>query len=311
MDEIVPSSANDNSWFTSLTVKNSSDEYKIVSGFTPKKLGENPRRIIKVDDTQLGKQAEIVDYMKVIWLTPQMDGLFSSSPSVRRKVVDRLTYNIYPSHAEVLSKYEFATRSRLKLLAEGSYNSAWMKSIEMSIVENGLHIYENRKSALMQIEESLSQLETEFLKPGLKLQGEFEDFIENKEIKKENLKEELLKKYQIMRKVDTKAKKTIFGPNRADLIAINTAKSIKANLCSTGEQKSMVVALTLGQVKNLNDKYNIKPVVLLDEIFSHFDNERIKLLIDEIKNLDAQFWITTTDTDLSKQIYEDCISINV
>jgi len=309
MDEIISASANDNAWYSSIEIVTKDDEHRIASGYMPKAIGEKPRRVLKVNETILSKQAEIIDYLRVVWLTPQMDGLFSGPPSVRRKMVDRMTYNIIPEHAVAISKFEFATKSRLKLLADGSYNQAWMRSIESSLIDNALAIYNNRQTALEQITESLKKLKTEFLKPSLKLEGDFERFVEDNQ--NDDLKDKLAKKYQTMRNIDTKAKKTIFGPNRVDLVAINTTKNINASICSTGEQKSMVVALIFGQVKNLNDIYEIRPLVLLDEIFSHFDEERIKMMINELKNLDAQFWITSTDSELQKKFDEEFIAIDI
>lgn len=305
MDEIIPKSANDNSWFTNVEL--AGDENRISLGFAPKAMGEKPRRIVKANETILSRQGDIIDYLKVIWLTPQMDGLFSSSPSVRRKVVDRMTYNIFPEHAKALAKYEFAAKSRIRLLVEGGYNQAWMRSIESGLIDSALVIYKNRQMALAQISKALAGLETEFLKPDLALVGDFESFV----AENEDPKAQLAQKYQQMRGIDGKAKKTIFGPNRTDLQAVNVAKGVGAEICSTGEQKSMVVALTLGQVKNLNDSYGVRPLVLLDEIFAHFDDSRVEQMIAELKNLDAQFWITTTDAMLYEKFCEKYIAVSI
>ena len=53
------------------------------------------KRIIKIDDNNLKRHLDVLDYVRVVWLTPQMDGIFLESRTTRRKFFDRLVYNFF------------------------------------------------------------------------------------------------------------------------------------------------------------------------------------------------------------------------
>ena len=62
----------------------------------------------------------------------------------------------------------------------------------------------------------------------------------------------------------------------------------------------MLVSLILAQIWVLNNQYKINPIILLDEVFTHFDEQKKVQLANEIENLNGQFFITTTEQDLTK-----------
>jgi DNA replication and repair protein RecF len=79
-------------------------------------------------------------------------------------------------------------------------------------------------------------------------------------------------------------------------VVTHKEKNIMAKLCSTGEQKSMLIALILAQV-NYAIKENISsPILLLDEVFVHLDNKRQQYLADYLLSVGLQTWITGTDS---------------
>jgi DNA replication and repair protein RecF len=71
-----------------------------------------------------------------------------------------------------------------------------------------------------------------------------------------------------------------------------------AALCSTGEQKALLVALVLAAARLLKLQRGAAPILLLDEIAAHLDAQRRAALFDEIEALGAQAWMTGTDAQL-------------
>ena len=68
-----------------------------------------------------------------------------------------------------------------------------------------------------------------------------------------------------------------------------------AELCSTGEQKALLVSIILAQTKcQILDK-GFAPVLLLDEVTTHLDDVKRDALLHKIKDLHLQAWITSTE----------------
>ena len=89
--------------------------------------------------------------------------------------------------------------------------------------------------------------------------------------------------------------KTLFGPHHDDIEFV-IDKEIVKEYSSVGEQKNSVIAFKLAEIKNIEEKLNKKPILILDDLFSELDQEKINnilTLIDE----DMQTFITTTEID--------------
>ncbi len=289
-----------NEWAVSSLVNSNNDQNRIATGFA--KQSNNAKRIIKVNETVLQKQGEVLQYLKIMWLTPQMDGIFLDSPSARRKLLDRLAYNFYPEHAIEVSKYEHFVRSRIKLLTSEKYDQLWLTQIEKSIADVAVNIARKRIECLDLLNKYIAEIKTEFIKPFLQVKGNVEDLTLHHGL--DEVRELVTEHLLTNRFRDAKSKRTNFGTHISDLKAVNISKDINANLCSTGEQKAMLISMLLAQIKAMNDLFNETPIVLLDEVFAHLDENRRSQLAEELNNLKAQIWITSTEPELEKVFKE-------
>ena len=73
-------------------------------------------------------------------------------------------------------------------------------------------------------------------------------------------------------------------------------KTSRPHLCSTGEQKALLTGLVLAHARLVAQTTGITPFLLLDEIAAHFDPARREALFSALGRLDAQCWMTGTDT---------------
>ena len=71
-----------------------------------------------------------------------------------------------------------------------------------------------------------------------------------------------------------------------------------AALCSTGEQKALLISILLATARLQKAKRNHAPLLLLDEVAAHLDGDRRAALFAEIRDLGAQAWMTGTDASL-------------
>lgn len=269
-------------WSVFAELHEDSGAHKIGTGL----IANSNKKIFRANESTLQKQQDILDFIRVIWLTPQMDGLFLDTPSTRRKFLDRVSFNLFPEHAVHSMHYQYAMKSRNRLLSDNNFDDIWLSNLENSMVENGIKIMETRYKTIEILQSSIDEMESGFLKPKLDISCSLSTSIPDSEYK-EKLKNSRIK--------DSRSKRCSFGSHTADLKALHPIKEIDSSFCSTGEQKAMLISLLIGQVKVLNQNGNIQPIVLLDEIFAHLDETKKKQLMDELKKLNAQFWVTSTD----------------
>ncbi|MEM7525433.1 MAG: DNA replication and repair protein RecF, partial [Pseudomonadota bacterium] len=97
---------------------------------------------------------------------------------------------------------------------------------------------------------------------------------------------------------DARAGRTLAGPHRSDLAAIYADKDAPARLCSTGEQKALLISLVLASARAYAAETGAAPILLLDEVAAHLDADRRAALYDEICGLGAQAWMTGTGPEL-------------
>jgi DNA replication and repair protein RecF len=85
------------------------------------------------------------------------------------------------------------------------------------------------------------------------------------------------------------------GPHRSDLTVSHLERGLPAALCSTGEQKALLISIVLAHARLLALHRDAPPLLLLDEIAAHLDEARRRALFDEILGLGVQAWLTGTD----------------
>ena len=108
--------------------------------------GDKPgERLNRIDRAPVGSARAFADHLRLVWLTPTMDGLFIGPASERRRFLDRLVLAIDPSHGARVSAFERALRGRNRLLDEGARNSHWLDALEREAAELGVAIAAARR----------------------------------------------------------------------------------------------------------------------------------------------------------------------
>jgi DNA replication and repair protein RecF len=96
------------------------------------------RRSTKIDGEPQRGQASLGEVFRLVWLTPQMDGLLREGPADRRRFLDRLVCAYDPAHASRGHAYDYAQRQRARLFREGIEDPAWLASLEDAMARHGV-----------------------------------------------------------------------------------------------------------------------------------------------------------------------------
>jgi DNA replication and repair protein RecF len=229
------------------------------------------------------------EWLSVLWLTPAMDRLFQEGASGRRRFLDRLVLALRPDHAVHAARYEAAMRARNKLLGEaGAPDEAWLGALEARMVEHGAALAEARAAAVAALAERLAAApEGPFARAGLALEGG---------------DEELADGLCRGRARDAAAGRTLIGPHRTDLAVTHLDKGQPAALCSTGEQKALLLAIILAHADLVAERAGRRPILLLDEVAAHLDPRRRAALFSRLHTAGGQVWMTGTEPALFAEL---------
>jgi DNA replication and repair protein RecF len=280
-----------NGWTIEAEIKGENNIDKIKVEYY---AGKTSRGIF-INERKIKTHADLTSIFSVLWLTPQMDQLFIGPSANRRKFLDRIVYNINDiHHADNINIYDKATHERLQILKQISYDPLWIQALEHKMVEVGIKIIESRQATLNILQNAINASDTSFPKAKLFIEGELEKYA--LEVDKEELFAYYMTQLVKSRDLDAKLGRTNVGVHRSDLVVYHASKNIKASLCSTGEQKAMLLAIILGEARSRVITRSSVQVMLLDEVIAHLDENRRDELFDEIIKLGAQAWLTGTET---------------
>lgn len=247
------------------------------------------KRIVEFNNNKI-THSELASLLNITWLTPQMDGLFLGSSSDRRKFFDRMVYAFDPGYSKLINEYEHYIKERNNILQSYPINLDWLNAIEEKLSNAAAEITTKRFNTLQIIQHHIDGSDNNFPKARLSLEPVFSN------LAIDDFKE----KFRQNRELDRLTKKTNFGTHRIDMLTQHQEKQIDAKQCSTGEQKSLLISIILGQLLAINNHNPKTTVVLLDETLTHLDNIRREYLTSFLATIDAQVFITSTEEEIEK-----------
>lgn len=248
--------------------------------------GATPRQV-RIDGKS-APQVALARILTVLWLTPVMDRLWSEAAEGRRRFFDRIAMSFEPGHAEAVLAYDKAMRERNRLIRDEISDPFWFDALEAQMAEAGAQVTANRVTALERLARAQEGAETTFPAATLTLDGPEGGEPETDAVA-------LQAALAAGRRRDMAAGRALTGPHRADIAAVWREKGVPAALCSTGEQKALLLSLILANARALAEDTGRPPVLLLDEVAAHLDRRRRDALGDEIVALGAQAFLTGTD----------------
>lgn len=264
---------------------------KLAVGQVP----EHPRRRTMRLDGKTATGAVVAKCLTLMWLTPAQDRLFTGPASDRRKFLDRFSLVHTPDHGLNVLRYEKARTERNRLLSDGVTDSGWYDALEADMAARSAHIAIARaKTTVRLIEEIDTRPEGAFPKAIIALVGEAEDMAQSA-LGYTDIETAIRERLAQHRPHDMRAGRTLEGIHKSDLRVTHAAKSMPAEDCSTGEQKALLIGLVLAHARAQAKK---EPLLLLDEVAAHLDEDRRAALIEELLALKTQVFMTGTDASL-------------
>lgn len=315
-DEYQPTVINNACWAVSALVNKADEEVEIGTAVEKsfREISDDEsksfeRRIVKIDGQKISSQSELGKYLSAIWITPQMDRLFRGGSQPRRSFLDRLVYAFDVEHAKRTANFEHMYKEWYQLLKSGHNDDNWLLSLEEGMSALGVAIAAARREQIAKLNTFIEhEPDDVFPNVRLELEGSIEKLL-NKlpALEVEDFYRELLKK----QRRNILYNDNIDGINRTDFKVYYRKKGMPAELCSTGEQKSLLISIILAQTKCQTLDKGFAPVLLLDEVVAHLDDIKREALLEKIRDLGLQAWITSTDPTLFSSLKNDAMFLEV
>ena len=278
-------------------INNESDSYKIKIHY----FDYGPINNLEIIYDRTGKKTKInsklqkrlsdfISQYRIILLSPDELKLIKSSPNTRRNYLNIQISQLHKEYIHYLNNYNNLIKNKndylKKLMINGNLDTRYLDIIDEKIVEEGMKIYNYRNDYINKINKYINVIYKNYEKNS----NIYIKYVSDYEI---NDQEKLLKELKRIIKKEINLGMTSFGVHRDDYEFIHNENNSK-EYSSQGQQKLIVLAMKLSEVEIFINDYQIKPILLLDDLFSELDEKNRNNIFKSI-NKDTQVFITTTD----------------
>jgi DNA replication and repair protein RecF len=310
LDEVAFSEG-DGSWAVSAEIEGALGLATLGTGIErPAEDSATTVRKCRIDREPVGSAAAFANHLRVIWLTPAMDTLFTGAPSERRRFLDRFALAVDAEHGSRVNALERSLRSRNRLLEDARPDAHWLDAVEHETAELAVAVASQRVETMRRLETVLASRKGSAFPPAeIALDGWMEQLIPN------HPAAEIEERYRAVlrdnRPRDAAAGRTLDGPHLTDLKVIYAAKGTPAADASTGEQKALLIGLILAHARLIAEMSRFAPILLLDEVVAHLDPSRRAALHRELEQLGTQVFMTGADPALFVEVGDDALFVEV
>ncbi len=258
--------------------------YQIVINKEGKKVAINQDKVAKLSD--------YVSKIPIILFHPDDLRFIKDTPSTRRKTLNISISELDLLYLRYLNDYNKVLKQRnaylKQMIINGNTSSDYLDILTDKLIQYGMYIHEKRKTFIQNINEYIDLFyEKITFSKGLEIQ-----YISSyNHLSKEELKEN----YQKSLEKDLSLGKTTIGVHMDDLKFLLNNQDLK-DYGSEGQQKNAIIAYKFSELEIFYDRKGSYPILILDDLFSELDIEKIQNILKLLKE-DIQTFITTTELD--------------
>ena len=247
-------------------------------------------RHAKIDgeNATLGMLAKI---LRIVWITPREDRIFTDSASERRAFFDRMAASFDSAHSGRIARHAKLMSERAAALKNGA-NTHWMDALDEQIAGIAIAIAAGRIQYAGEINYFLNNA-------AVSVDGMVESWVIEKNAADA---ERAYLAYLKSNRALVYDKMVIDGVNKSDFGVFNKKLNLPTNLTSTGQQKTCLIELILAHAKLIFTKTGGQPIILFDEAAAHLDADARRNMFEQLGRVNAQVWATGLEPDVFRDI---------
>jgi DNA replication and repair protein RecF len=267
------------------------------------------RKQTQIDGKSVRRDSSLIEGIGAVFFGPEDLWLPRAAASERRRFLDRAVFGAYRPYFREAQAFEKLLKSRNLLLRRGSCDSTLLASYDERLAQAGARIVVRRRSLVSALRPIVLRT-FEHMHSGVAVDIQYRSD-PRLEAEEEESRIELAMREGLMahRASDLKQGFTGFGPHRDDL-ELQMAGHLAREHASQGQLRSLVLALKVAELENLQHELNEQPLLLLDDVASELDEERRGKLFEVMATLDCQTMMTVTEREHLPPL-EGCIDCEV
>ncbi|MBE6140264.1 MAG: DNA replication/repair protein RecF [Firmicutes bacterium] len=245
---------------------------------------------IEIDNNKIDKISDYISRISIIIFYPSEIELIHRAPNERRRFINIEISQLYKEYVIILNNYNKLLKQRnaylKQLFINGNKRTEYLDILTNKLIEYGLLIHNYREKFINEINELVNDIYKKIFIYG-ELKIKYISSYNNKS------KEDLVKMYQNIYQKELMMGKTLIGVNYDDIEFILDKNKLR-DWGSQGQIKNSILAFKIAEI---NLVYKIKkeyPILILDDLFSEIDKEKIKNIMN-LFDEEIQTFITTTD----------------
>jgi DNA replication and repair protein RecF len=238
---------------------------------------------IRVDGESAEGLAVLAEWVPVQIVDPAIHNLVDEGPGVRRRFMDWGVFHVEHRFLDVWRRYHRCMRQRnAALRGAAGQLTAWEEQLAEAAEELAM----------------MRERYMERLRPHVEALGE--RLLDSRPTVEHRRGWSSTRSFRAAlessRDRDVRYGITHIGPHRSDLTLGLDEKTARGRV-SRGQQKLLAATLILGQLKHLIDEVSLRPILLLDDLPAELDKDSLARVLDVIRTLQAQVFVTALDPD--------------
>ena len=250
----------------------------------------NEGKTVEINDTKVDKISDYVSKINIILFNPVDTRLIDDAPVDRRKMINIEISQLNKEYLIILANYNRILKQRnfylRSLYVNGNNDTNYLNILTNKLIEYGLLINKYRSEFIENINKYIKDIYSNIFKSG-ELKIKYVSSFNNKNSSK------LLKSYQQNYKKEMEVGKTLIGVHHDDILFYLDNYNLK-EWGSEGQRKNAIISFKLAEIKVINEIKKINPILILDDLFSELDKEKICNIL-KLLDKDVQTFITTTE----------------
>jgi DNA replication and repair protein RecF len=254
-------------------------------------------RKLTLDGHPIKRITEYLGVFRTVVFCTEDVQLIKGTGRSRRRFLDLLLTQTYPSYLPTLQRYTQALRSRNALLKQRVVDETALDGFTHQLIQLGSEIIRLRQ----EIAPRLSPLARLAYR---RISNDAEELlIEYRPSVKVDFAVELAQ----ARERERAARVTTIGPHRDDLELLLNHRSA-AQFGSEGQKRSLAVALKMAQAEYLTGLHGSPPVLLIDDVMGELDAKRrvgLLPLLERAHHSQGQVFMTCTEENWPRELGRD------
>lgn len=235
-----------------------------------------------VNTNEIKKTSELFGNLVAVYFAPNDLKIVSESPAERRDFMDTDISQLSGSYYTLLSRYNKVLFQRNRLLKTVHDKNLLKDQIDVwneQLASLASMIIRTRKNFIAKLSEPANETIKYITKDADTLSI---SYVGAKGETSAEIKAELIKSLEFNLDKDMELGYTTIGPHRDDVRFELNGKDAKV-FASQGQQRSIVLALKIAELKVFENELGEKPILILDDVFSELDSSRQKKMYDNFK----------------------------